>query len=188
MKSFQLSDVRAVDDVNLASGVFLLIYQPLRLPPHILLSIDGKLFSISVAGVHEAQDAAKFITFIHRKKAPVLFLELLLNPKEVDALKKVTVKMLRQYGKVTEGKVSCLYPVRDALAHTLDKEFLQAGFVFELTQLLKEKGRIKNSCALYMKEELRKGSFEFLLYSNDQLFEATKAARLKYEKTVHSAM
>ncbi len=101
MSKFQIHQLQSLNQSELKQGVFVVLLDALKVPPHLLLIVSGKFFSISTLGASLDEDVDKYINFIHRKKTPVVFVKLSMPAifTHEDLLKKVR-KITQAYPKV----------------------------------------------------------------------------------------
>ncbi len=76
MKGTCIRSVHSLGQGVLPRGVFLLLVEPGRIPPHLALIEDGFYFSLSVKGVELEKDAKRMIDALDRKEKDFLMLGL----------------------------------------------------------------------------------------------------------------
>ena len=81
-----------------------------------------------------------------------------------------------KYERVVEGKVSCLFPIRDVVAAVLGDEMNAANFIFELLPMMENKNAIGKSYSFNL--EIENGKFELLTYDNSQLQTALQSVQV----------
>jgi hypothetical protein len=177
VEKFRLTHISPAEKQNLSQGIFILLLNANSVPPHLLLSIEGELYSITDAGRQMGSALKKMLGFIERKKIPALFVEWHL-PEDwnVEKMKSEIRLNFLKYEKVVEGKVSCLFPIRDTAVSVLGDEMKNAEFIFELLPLIQKRNEIGKTFALNMENTIDSdGSFELMTYDDRQLNEAIAA-------------
>jgi hypothetical protein len=168
-------------ETQLYRGAYIILLNALSIPPHLLASVDGTLYSITVAGQHAGSPLDKFLQLVHRKKAPTLFVEWKLPAGwSTERLESELRKNVGRYTRVEEGKASCLSPIRDTAATLHGPEMHSAGFIFELFPLMQTLGALGETFGLHMESAKQSdGSFHLLTYDSEELRNAIVAAKKK---------
>ncbi len=177
MEKFILHNIHSGQEATFSTGVYIILFNATQIPPHLLLSINGKVFSITDSGRQLGSPLEKLITFVKRKNIPTLFIEwdLMENSvegfsiREVEKVESLIRNSFLQYDKVIEGKVSCLIPIRDVAAKVLGDEIKKAQFIFELLPMMEKRNVIGNTYSLNMEQAIFDGQFELLTYTEKQL-------------------
>lgn len=115
----------------------------------------------------------KLLLFIKRKSVPTIFAEWSeLKGWKVEKLKSFVQDTFLKYDRVVEGKVSCLFPIRDVVAEVLGDEMKQADFIFELLPLMEKENALGKVFEMNMGNAIVNGEFELLVYTEGELREA----------------
>ncbi|MDQ3108394.1 MAG: hypothetical protein M3R17_00740 [Bacteroidota bacterium] len=171
MKNFCLHPIFQVSENDFSEGVYIILFNANSLPPHLLLSVDGKVYAISDAGRQMGSPLGKLLLFIKRKNIPALFIEW-----NVESSILRTRENFMKYEKVIEEKVSCLFPIRDTVADVLGDEMKKADFIFELLPLMEKVNALGKVFALNMEKLIVNERFELLTYTNHHLKEAIQSS------------
>lgn len=180
MSHFIFNNVRPADETQLMKGNYIVVLQTVRVPPHLLIAVDGRTWSISVSGQLPGEPLEKLFSYIHRKKIPTIFSELHLPPafsaEKFCALLDSTVA---KYPEVHENEVTCLHPIRDAAAEVFGPVAAEARFIFELIPAIQKTGGIGEHYGFYIDEYLDAGkNLAMPLYTAEDVANATiEAAR-----------
>jgi len=171
MCEYRVNNVLPVSATNLTEGIYVVLYNATSTPPHILLSVYGKYFSLSVYGLKANEDTFKLLTTAEKKKSKCLFIELDPNALfvEKENVRKVCEYVFSGYGEIEENTKTCLFPVRDSLSELFNKEFSSCNYVFELYEKLIEYRLTKAGFQLFMNEETKDGSFLMNTYSFEEI-------------------
>lgn len=178
MKPFSLNNIVSVADHDFSKGIFILLFDARTIPPHLLLSIDGKIYSLTDAGRQMGSSLEKLLLFVKRKKVPTLFVEWS-DTKGMgsEKLENLVRNCFLKYDRVKDGKVSCLFPIRDAVSAILGEEMETANFVFELLPLMEKQKALGKVFEMNMRNEIENGEFELLRYTEEELKEALRLIR-----------
>jgi hypothetical protein len=84
LSHFIFNSVQKAEESILQNGTYIVVLQAIRVPPHLLIAVNGKTWSISVSGQLPAEPIEKLFSYIHRKQIPTIFTELRL-PSGVSA-------------------------------------------------------------------------------------------------------
>ncbi|CAN5914938.1 hypothetical protein BH11BAC7_BH11BAC7_26740 [soil metagenome] len=167
MKNFVLHTILSSGDKDFQEGIYIILFNVTSTPPHLLLAVDGKIYSITDSGRQVGSPLEKLLLFIKRKNIPSIFVEW--KTSNVESVEKITKEQFSRYERVVEGKISCLFPIRDVVANVLGEEFKKAGFIFELLPLMEKAGALGNTFELNMQSAMTNGSFELITYTQEQL-------------------
>jgi hypothetical protein len=174
--TFTLQHILPGSEKDFSKGIYIILFNATALPPHLLLSINGEIFSITDSGRQMGSPLVKLAAFIKRKNVPAIFIEW--KFENVQQLKNSAREHFIKYERVVEGKASCLFPVRDVAANILGEEMKQANFIFELLPLMKKANALGEIFELNMRNAIVNGSFVLLTYTNEQMKEALQSASL----------
>jgi hypothetical protein len=179
VEKFVLRNILSSSEKNFSKGIYIILFNANSIPPHLLLSIDAEIYSITDSGRQIGSPLEKLAGFIKRKNVPALFVEVK-KPEDwdIEKLKNSARKLFLKYEKVVEGKVSCLFPIRDVIAAMFGNEMLNANFIFELLPLMKKINTLDQTFALNMESIIVNGNFELLTYTNEQIQKALQSATL----------
>jgi hypothetical protein len=178
VKNFALHPILPGSEKNFTEGVYIILFNASSIPPHLLLSINGAIYSITDSGRQLGSPLEKLVLFIKRKNVPAIFVEWRqLESWKVDRLENLALECFSKYERVVEGKVSCLFPIRDVVAAVLGDELKKAGFIFELLPAMQKANALGESFELNMGSAIVDSSFELLTYTNEQLKQALQPAK-----------
>ncbi len=177
MKNFFLQSILPGSEKDFSEGIYIILFNATSLPPHLLLSIHGEIYSITDSGRQIGSPLEKLVGFIKRKNIPALFIEW--KASNCDVVKKSAKEHFLNYDRVIEGKVSCLFPIRDVVAIILKEEMKQANFIFELLPMMEKENALGEVFELNMGSAITNGNFELLTYTNEQLSTALQSASSK---------
>ena len=179
MANFALRNILPNKDSDFNKGVFVILFNVTAIPPHLLLSVDGKIYSITDSGKQMGSSLEKFLGFIKRKKNPTIFIEWVhLTSLQLDNFSNLTIDVFKKYDRVVEGKVSCLFPIREVVSKVLGNEMNSANFIFELLPMMEKANALGKVYQLNMEELITNGEFELLTYTNINLREGLQPATL----------
>src|SRR4051812_223107 len=68
------------DETLLQNGVFLILLHANSIPPHLLVGVHGKIFTLTIKGATVDSELASLLTLIRRKHIGTLFIRLSLPP------------------------------------------------------------------------------------------------------------
>lgn len=119
-----------LEQVN--AGAFVVLYQALRVPPHILLCFDGRLYSLSIAGKFPKQSLEALWRNATIKNVPLVFFKWKL-PTSIEHAEELATRVLNQYDRVIPYRTTCLDPIRETIG-TLhnDDQIRKAPFIFTM--------------------------------------------------------
>ncbi len=184
MSHFIFNSVQKAEESVLQNGTYIVVLQAIRVPPHLLIAVNGKTWSISVSGQLPAEPIEKLFSYIHRKQIPTIFTELKL-PEQVTA--GAFVEMLNEavsrYPEVHANEVTCLHPIRDVASEVFGEAAGAARFIFELIPAIQLAGGLGAHYGFYIQEHLDpKGDFAMPVYTAEDVAKATEEAARQFQE------
>jgi hypothetical protein len=175
---FSLKNILPAAASSFSEGVYIILFNATSIPPHLLLSVNNKIYSITDSGRQLGSSLEKLIAFVQRKKVPSIFVEWKelenWNPGKLESLIR---EKFSNYDRVVEGKISCLFPIRDVVAEILGNDFQKANFIFELLPLMENKNSLGKIYGMNMGTAIVNGEFQLLTYSDEDLKQSLQSAQ-----------
>lgn len=169
MENFALHPILPGSEKDFSKGIYIILFNATSLPPHLLLCIDSEVYSITDSGRQLGSPLEKLVGFIKRKNVPAIFVEWAVPSEKLNNKAK---EIFQKYERVVEGKISCLFPIRDVVAEVLGNEMMKANFIFELLPMMEKANALGKVFELNMGNAIVNGRFELLTYTNEQMKEA----------------
>lgn len=162
-------------------GNYIIVLQTVRVPPHLLIAVDGRTWSISVSGQLPGEPLEKLFAYIHRKNVPTVFSELRLPDSfTAQRFSELLDQAVSKYPEVHANEVTCLHPIREAAAEVFGELAAEAQFIFELIPAIQKTGGIGEHYGFYLDEYLDKDkNLAMPLYTAEDVARATEEARLQ---------
>jgi len=182
LSHFIFRNVLPAHEEQLMKGNFIVVLQTVRVPPHLLIAVNGKSWSISVSGQLPAEPLEKLFAYILRKKIPTIFSELIL-PDHVSAAEFCVMldRAVSKYPEVHENEISCLHPIREVAAEVFGEAANEAQFIFELIPAIEHAKGIGRHYGMYIDEYLdSEGNLAMPVYTSDDVARATVEAARQY--------
>lgn len=184
MSHFIFNSVQKAEESIVQNGTYIVVLQAIRVPPHLLIAVNGKTWSISVSGQLPAEPIDKLFSYIHRKQIPTIFTELRL-PSNVsaDAFVAMLNDAVSRYPEVHANEVTCLHPIRDVASEVFGSAAASAGFIFELIPAIQKADGLGKHYGLYIQEYLdQNGDFAMQVYTAEDVARATEEATRQYQE------
>jgi len=174
---FKISNLIPATDAVLMNEVYLILLYATRIPPHLLISVNGKLFTLSVKGANVDGELSALLTLIRRKNIEAIFIRL-----QMPAL--FTIEQLREeirnctlaYQRADIGIASCLTPIKDFCHAVYDTETKNVDLIFDLLPKLQEKNAIQDCYQMNLR--LTSNNFEIKRYEVNDVYEAIRHSSL----------
>ena len=166
-------------------GSFIVVLQTVRVPPHLLIAVNGRTWSISVSGQLPAEPLEKLFSYIHRKKIPTVFSELIL-PENVapERFCEMLSEAVSRYPEVHANETTCLDPIRDVAAGVFGDSINHARFIFELIPAIELSGGIGRHFGFYLDQHLDgENNLAMPIYTAEDVAEATREAAKQYAES-----
>lgn len=185
MSHFIFHNVHPANEEKLLNGTYIIVLQTVRVPPHLLIAVDGRTWSISVSGQLPAEPLEKLFSFIHRKKIPTVFSELKL-PAAVSSAQfcRLLDDAVSKYPEVHANVISCLHPIRDVASEVFGQPAAEAQFIFELIPAIQKSGGIGQHYGFYLDGLLDvNGDLAMPVYTAEDVANATLEAARQYAES-----
>lgn len=180
MDNYQLHITKQFNAEELHKGLYIFIFRATRIPPHLGIITNGKLFDISLQGPNVEVPVEDFIATVNKRQSEVVFIELK-QPAFNSFLDDEIKYLVNKYWRVTKD-VSCLFPIREFLsAIYFNPVFEKANFIFELLPLLEESNLIKSKVQLNLDKRLKNSYLELLKYTKKDIENCIAALNRKEE-------
>ncbi|HVA98525.1 MAG TPA: hypothetical protein VNG53_06490 [Bacteroidia bacterium] len=156
--------------------VFLVIIHATKIPPHLAVAINGKLFSLSVKGISMDGDLSNFIKLIHQKKIETLFIRLSVPEIfTINQLREEIKKCLLVYPKVDGENATCLTPIKDFCASIYQVPTEKINFVFDLLPELRKKNNVLNAYHFNLENQLINNTFILKKYTMHDIYQSIQS-------------
>ena len=137
------------------NDIYLILLYATRIPPHLLISINGKTFTLSVRGATVDGDLAALLALIRRKNIETVFIRLRMPPvftmkKLMDEIRSCTLA----YPRADIGIATCLTPIKDFCHSIYDMETRNVNLLFDLLPKLQERNAMRDCYQLNLKAHL----------------------------------
>ena len=176
--SFSIPITHKIEEINLKKGVFIFIHRASKIPPHIGMVINGKLFEISTNGPEYNLSASAMLQTAQKRGVEVAFIELIDSNKKLEKLEMLITNLVKHYFKVS-NTVSCLNPIKDFIQKTYPIDVSKANFIFELLPILYDKNLVKNTYQVNLTNKLIDHSFLLKKYTKQDIETSIEAVNRK---------
>lgn len=173
MSKYKFDQLTGFKKEYLKEGVYVVLLNALTVPPHLLLIVSGKVFSISTLGPALDQDFDKYYHLILRKRIPSVFVKLSLPDifTKEDLLEKVR-SVTSAYPRVDIDIATCLTPIKDFCEDVYSVDKTKVNLVFDLLDGLKAQNAIEEYYQMNLEDHLIQGTLDIDVYS---VFEVNEA-------------
>ena len=173
MSKYRIDEIQELNEGLLQGGVYLVLMHALTVPPHLLLLVSGKVFSISTMGPAVDEEIGRYLTLIKKRSVKTLFVKIkvpeLFTASELrEKIRRITL----EYPRVDVGVATCLSPIRDFCEETLAIDRSEISLVFDLLDSLKRQEAVESFYHLNLGQELKMASLFLNRYS---VFEVNEA-------------
>ncbi len=177
MSSYSLNISGTISDEKLQKGVFIFIYRASKIPPHIGVIVNGKLYDITSVGPNVDLPVSDFFKTAVKRKTEVLFVEL----QSFDSGKKTNqliTEKVKTYNKVSLD-TSCLAPVKEFINEAIGLDVSQSGFIFELLPILYSNKIVKDVWELNLSKKISENIFLMAKYTKEDVENCVAALNRK---------
>lgn len=180
LDSYILEDLELAPYQKLQKGVYILLYNVVVVPPHLLVLVNGKVFSISTKGVEIDKEFELYWQLIQRNNVPCVFVELQL-PKlfSLDELQEKIRLITSAFPAVQSNGVSCLMPIKEFCTEIYQIQNQSVNLVFDLLDALKLNNSIVGYFHVNLQNEMEHNSFKMQKYTvfdvNEAIYKSAKS-------------
>lgn len=176
---YKISNLLSADENILMNDVFLVLLYATRIPPHLLVSVNGKIFTLSVKGATVDGELRALLHLIRKKNIETIFIRLALPPL-------FTMKQLHEeirnctlaYPRVDIGIATCLTPIRDFCSSVYEVEKKNVNLIFDLLPKLQEQNATGECYQMNLNKQLFENSILLNRYSVNDVYEAIRNSNL----------
>jgi len=173
LDKYIVEDLQLAEFQKLQKGVYILLYNVLVVPPHLLVLVNGKVFSISTKGVEIDKEMELYWQLIQRNNVPCIFVELQLPTLfTLDELQEKIRLITSGFPAVQSHGVSCLMPIKEFCAEVYQTQKQSVNLVFDLLDALKLKNSIQAYFHINLQRELQNNTFTMQKYTVTDVHEA----------------
>lgn len=163
------------DEAILLNDVYLILLHATRIPPHLLVAVNGKMFSLGVNGPMVDNDLTMILKYIRQKQTPTIFIKLSVPAIfTMDDIKKEIKKCTLAYPRADVGIATCLTPIKDFCSSVYRTETGNINFVYELLPKLHEQKAAGICYHMFLDKHLQQGTFFLPKYSMNDIYEGIR--------------
>lgn len=172
---FQLNNIKPASSTILSGGVFLVLLNTAKVPPHLGLMANGKWYSLEASGPTINGSISGLLKFISQKNVQTIFIGLSIkNVLVKNDLNEIITKLILQYPKVDVGIATCLTPIKDFCSSVYNLETSNINFVYELIPLLEKNNTVTGIYEMNLSSKLNNETFKLKKYSLDDIFSSIR--------------
>ncbi len=176
--NYSIAHILPANEAALYNDVYLVLLYATRIPPHLLVSVNGKIFSLGVKGPMIDDDLGSILKLIRQRQVPTIFTRLSVPAIfTIDDLRREIKKYVLAYPRVDIGIATCLTPIKDFCGSVYHTETQDVNFVYELLPRLFEQNVAGNSYHLFMDKYLVGEDFSLRKYSMSDIYEGIREVR-----------
>jgi len=178
-RSFKFPNILPANETVLLNDIYLILLYATRIPPHLLVSINGKIFTLSIKGATVDGELAALLQLIKKKKIETLFLRLQMPPIfTIDQLRKEIRQCTLAYPRADIGIATCLTPISDFCHSVYDTDSKNVNLIFDLLPKLQQQDAMKECYHLNLENHIAFGSFRISPYEVNDVYEAIRKSSL----------
>lgn len=167
-----------ISEININKGVFIFLHRAGKIPPHIGLILNGKLFEISTNGPGYSFSGSMMLKTAQKRGVEVVYIELKTPIKKEEDIEQLMTKLVKHYFKVSND-VSCLNPIKDFIQETYQIDVSKANFIFELLPILYSNKLVKASFEVNLSHKLIENNFLLKKYTKQDIEDCIIAVNRK---------
>ncbi|MBI4947865.1 MAG: hypothetical protein HY840_15855 [Bacteroidetes bacterium] len=175
--SYKIPNLLPATEAVLMNDVYLILLYANRIPPHLLISVNGKIFTLSVKGANVDGELPALLSLIRRKNIETIFIQLHVPAFfRTEQLREEIRNCTLAYPRADIGVASCLAPIKDFCHSVYDTDSKDVNLIFDLLPKLQEKNAMRN--CYHMNLHLTSNTFEIKRYEVNDVYEAIRNSSL----------
>lgn len=176
--SFSIPITHHISDIKINEGIYILLHRASKIPPHIGLIVNGKLFEISTSGPGYNLSGEVVLQTAQKRGVEVVLVELKSPNHKIEDLEQLITKLVKHYDKVTKD-VSCLNPIQDFIEQIYKIDLKSVNFIFELLPILYFEKLVKSSYQVNLTHQLIDNNFLLKIYTKNDVEHCITAVNRK---------
>lgn len=164
---------------KIKEGLFLFMYRATRIPPHLGIIYNGKMYDITLLGPNLGIDASEFLSTIVKKYTKTIFFEIQLA-KTIDniRLEPLLIEKMKQFNNVSES-TSCIAPLKLFFEAAYQINTTHVDFIFDLIPLLIKNRLIINTYHLNLERNMSENEFLLKIYNKEDIINCIQSLNRK---------
>lgn len=164
---------------KIEEGLFLFMHRATRIPPHLGIIYNGKMYDITLLGPNLGIDASEFLSTIVKKYTKTIFFEIQ-KPKAISTknIQLLLLEKMKQFNNVSES-TSCIAPLKLFFEEAYQINTTQVNFIFDLIPLLIKNRLIINTYHLNLERNMSENEFLLKIYSKEDIINCIQALNRK---------
>lgn len=174
---FVIQNLQILNEDELYNGVYLLILHARTVPPHLSLTVMGKVYGISTKGPSFDKDVNIYLNYIKKHNVETVFVRLALPAVYTDQQMLSAVRsVVKAYPRVDIGAATCLSPIKDFMQGAYSTEVHDVHLIFDLLPKLQQQGVIEGYYQMNLEDAMASGELKMKRYSVFEVNEAIHEA------------
>lgn len=161
-------------EIETKDKFILFLFRATRIPPHIGLIFNGKLYDITLVGPNLGTDATAFITTIKKKYTKTIFLELNKPNHSATEIENTLLDAMKKFNNVSQEN-SCISPIKSAFNQLFSLNTQDVNYIYDLIPLLHQQNIIQRIFHLNLERNLQEKIFYLQTYNQNDIQQAIKA-------------
>jgi len=172
-----IPNILPANEALLMNEVYLVVLYATRIPPHLAISVNGKLFTLTVKGATVDGELGALLKLIRQRNIDSIFIKLSVPAVfTTDQLRNEIKKYTLAYPRVDIGIATCLSPIKDFCEEIYSTEMQKVNYVFDLLPKLYERNVITSCYQLNLDRYLTGSSFYLSRYNMNDIYEGIRSA------------
>ena len=173
MSDFKILNLQPLNEQELYRGVYLLILNARTVPPHLSLTVSGKVYGVNTKGPTFDKDVNVYLNYIKKYSIESVFVQLKLPLLYTDEEMLSSVReVVKAYPRVDIGAATCLTPIKEFMNSAYKTEVHDVHLLFDLLPKLQSQNIIEGYYQMNLDDAMRKGELLMKRYS---VFEVNEA-------------
>lgn len=177
--NYQIQNILPANETALLKDVYLIALYAAKIPPHLAISINGKLFTLTVKGPMVNGELTSLLKLIKKNRIETIFIQLSLP--EIFSLKQLQDEITKHtlsYPKVDIDIATCLSPIKDFCSSIYEVETKNINFLYDLLPRLFEQKIISSCWQLNLDHLLNNNTFILKKYSMNDIYEGIRSSQM----------
>ena len=177
MSEYTFRNIRELDITGdlpdvLATGVHIILFNPTTPPPHLLILVNGAIYSLAVSGPRVNWALSELLAMLLNRKIPTLFISLR-EPKSLvvsdRSIKEYIHDLTVIHPGVRANEASCLFPIMEFCKTVYNIDISKVRVIFDLLDQLEKENVVHKRWHVNMSERIKNGEFQIARYGEDEV-------------------
>ncbi|MBN8703988.1 MAG: hypothetical protein J0M08_13050 [Bacteroidetes bacterium] len=171
---YTIRNINSVDESIFEHGVFLVLLNVAKTPPHLALIANGKWYSLDTNGPTINGDTRLLLKLIQQKQLKTIVVGLSSKNIIGENITTSIAKVMEKYTRVDIHIATCFTPIKEFCGSFYNIKTDTIDFVYDLLPVLEQQNYITGVYEINLSSNLTNKSFQLKKYSMEDVFDSIR--------------